>query len=272
MLTDQTAQTSAAAQGAPLAATAAPQYLHFLNLAGARTVLTPGLAAAENALDGAYRQRRFLCVLGDAGVGKTFVVHHAAHTRFPQAHLPLHLGARPTPADLRAHLHHALGLPGAAPAAPAVADTLIRRALAATPRIVVVDEADRMSEACFEYLRFLHDDIPGGLCTVLIAGQHGEKALRAQQMLHTRTAEWLTLQPLTHDQIPRAIPALHPLWQAAAPDQLCFLDGHFAHGRLRRWALLTHHVQRALVSTGAAHPGPGLLRQITRRIDTSHRP
>ncbi|MEU9763955.1 ATP-binding protein [Streptomyces sp. NPDC047987] len=272
MLTQTAAPPPPAPQPFTLTEKPAPQHLYFLNLAGARTVLTPGLAAAENALDSAYRQRRFLCVLGDAGVGKTFAVHHAARTCFPQAHVPLHLGARPTPSDLRAHLYHALGLPGAAPAAPAVADTLIRRALAATPRIVVVDEADRMSEACFEYLRFLYDDLPGGLCVVLIAGQHGEKALRAQQMLRTRTTQWLTLQPLTHDQIPRTIPALHPLWQTAAPDQLCFLDGHFAHGSLRRWALLTHHVQRTLTAAGAPHPDSGLLRQVIRRIDTSHRP
>ncbi|MEU3219817.1 ATP-binding protein [Streptomyces sp. NPDC006971] len=272
MLTQTAAPPPPAPQPFPLAEKPAPQHLHFLNLAGARTILTPGLAAVDHALADAHQQQRFLCVLGDAGVGKTFAVHHAAHTRFPQAHVPLHLGARPKPADLRAHLHRTLQLNGAVPAEPAAADALIRRALTAKPRIVVVDEADRMPEACFEYLRFLHDDLPGGLCVVLIAGQHGEKALRAQQMLHTRTTRWLTLQPLTHDQIPRTIPALHPLWQTAAPDQLCFLDGHFAHGSLRRWALLTHHVQRTLTATGAPHPDPGLLRQVIRRIDTSHHP
>ncbi|MEV7339090.1 ATP-binding protein [Streptomyces sp. NPDC094014] len=219
----------------------------------------------------AHQQRRFLCVLGDAGLGKTFAVHYTAHTRFPRAHAPLRLGARPGPADLRAHLDHALGLHGTAPAEPAAA-ALIRRALAAAPRIVVIDEADRMPEACFEYLRFLHDDLPDGLCAVLIAGQRGEKALRAQQMLLTRTATWLTLQPLTRGQVPRAVAALHPLWQTVAPDQLCFLDGYFAHGSLRRWALLTHYVQRTLTATGTARPDPGMLRQVVARIDTSRRP
>ncbi|MES9594344.1 ATP-binding protein [Streptomyces sp. NPDC094045] len=272
MLTTPAGQPGTTARPFPLAGQAVPRQLHFLGLAGARTVVAPGLTDVDGALAYAHRQRRFLCVLGDAGLGKTFAVHHAAHTRFPQAHVPLRLGARPTPADLRAHLHHALELPGAPPAAPAVADALIRRALAATPYIVAVDEADRMPEACFEYLRFLHDALPDGLCTVLIAGQRGEKALRAQQMLATRTAQWLTLQPLTRDQIPRSIPALHPLWQTVASDQLCFLDGHFAHGSLRRWALLTHHVQRILTATGATHPDPGLLRRVVGRIDTSRRP
>ncbi|WP_406554111.1 AAA family ATPase [Streptomyces sp. YS-3] len=263
---------AALGQPFPLADQAALEDLHFLGLAGARTVMTPGLVALGRALADAHRQRRFLCVLGDAGVGKTFAVHHTGHTRFPRAYVPLRLGARPRPADLRAHLHHALRLEGSAPGGPAAADALIRRALRARPRIVVVDEADRIPGACFEYLRFLHDDLLGGLCTVLIAGQHGEKALRAQRMLHTRTAAWLTLPPLTRDQVPLAIAALHPLWQSVTPDDLCLLDGHFAHGSLRRWALLTHHVQRVLTTTGATSPAPGLLRQVVRRIDTSRRP
>ncbi|WP_326647283.1 MULTISPECIES: ATP-binding protein [unclassified Streptomyces] len=272
MLTATTPPVPAATESFTLADEPATQALHFLSLAGARTVITPGLTAVGHALVDAYQQQRFLCVSGDAGVGKTFAVHTTALTRFPNAHLLLRLGARPGPADLRAHLHHTLRLKNDPPRDPAAADSLIRRALGAGPRIVLVDEADRIPDSCFEYLRFLHDDRPSGLCVVLIAGQGGERALRAQQMLHTRTAAWLTLQPLTRDQIPQAIPALHPLWHTVPPDHLWTLDGHFACGSLRRWALLTHHVQRALTATGIARPDGGLLRQVIRRIDTSRRP
>ncbi|MET7714816.1 ATP-binding protein [Streptomyces sp. NPDC005407] len=272
MLTATTPPVSAATEPFPLADEPTTQELHFLRLAGARTVITPGLAAVGPALADAYHQQRFLCVSGDAGVGKTFAIHTTARARFPDTHLLLRLGARPGPADLRAHLHHALTLKGSPPSDPAAADSLIRRALGTGPRIVVVDEADRMPDACFEYLRFLHDDLPGGLCVVLIAGQRGERALRAQQMLHTRTATWLNLQPLTRDQIHRTIPVLHPLWHTVQPEHLWKLDGHFAHGSLRRWALVTHHIQRALTTTGATRPDPGLLQDVVRRIDTSRRP
>lgn len=272
MLTDTALSDAAATATFPVADQSAPQHLHFLSLTGARTVMTPDLQAVQHALADAYQQQRFLCVLGDAGVGKTFAVHTTALIRFPDTHLLLRLGARPGPTDLRTHLHHTLQLTDDPPTDPAAADSLIRRALGAGPRIVVVDEADRMPDACFEYLRFLHDDLPDGLCVVLITGQGGEKALRAQQMLHTRTAAWLTLHPVSRDQIPPTILALHPLWHAVAPEQLQLLDGRFAHGSLRRWALLTHHVQRALTATGATHPHAALLRQVIRRVDTSRRP
>ncbi|MEV6058210.1 ATP-binding protein [Streptomyces sp. NPDC052107] len=260
-----------AAAGEPFAAVddAAPPGLHFLAVPGVRTLLTPGMLAVGEALADACAQRRFLCVLGDAGVGKTFAVRTAAH-RLGAAVL-LDLRAQPTPADLRTGLHGALELTGEPPADPGAADTLIRHALAATPRIIVVDDADRMSGSCLEYLRFLHDGTPGGLCVVLIAGQRGERHLRAQRMLGTRTAAWLHLSALTRDQVPLAVPALHPLWQAVAPGHLQALDARFASGSLRRWVLLTHHTQRALAATAAAAPDPRLLKTVVDRIDTPGR-
>jgi AAA domain len=247
----------------------APSGLHFLAVPGVRTLLTPGMLAVGEALADACAQRRFLCVLGDAGVGKTFAVRTAAR-RLGTAVL-LDLRAQPAPEDLRAGIHGALELTGAPPADPGAADTLIRRALAATPRIVVVDDADRMSESCLEYLRFLHDGTPGGLCVVLIAGQRGERHLRAQRMLATRTAAWLRLCALTRDQIPLAVPALHPLWQTVAPGHLQALDARFANGSLRRWVLLTHHTRRALAATSAAAPDAHLLQTVVDRIDSPGR-
>ncbi|MCT2588367.1 ATP-binding protein [Streptomyces sp. N2-109] len=110
--------------------------------------------------DRSLRRGRFVCVLGEAGVGKTFAVHTAAR-RLGEL-LPLDFRALPAPADLRAALHKALKLRGEAPADPGAADTLIRRTLAQGPRIVVVEDAHRLSASCFEYLRFLHDDLPKG--------------------------------------------------------------------------------------------------------------
>jgi hypothetical protein len=249
---------------------AAPLGLHFLDAPGVRTVLTPGLLAVGEALADAYAQGRFVCVLGGAGVGKTFAVHTAAR-RLGEL-LPLDLRAQPTPADLRAALHRALGLGGEAPADPGIADTLIRRALAEGPRIVVVEDADRLSASCFEYVRFLHDDLPQGLCVVLIAQARGERSLRAQRMLATRTAGWPCIWPLTRDQVPQAVVALHPLWQSVAPGDLKALDARLADGCLRRWVVLTLHTQRALAATGAKEPDGGMLQDVADRVDGGRRP
>lgn len=122
------------------------------------------------------------------------------------------------------------------------------------------------------YVRFLHDDLPQGLCVVLIAVTRGERSLRAQRMLATRTAGWPHIWPLTRDQVPQAIPVLHPLWQSVAPGDLKALDARLADGCLRRWVVLTLHTQRALAATGASKPDGGMLQAVADRIDGGRRP
>jgi hypothetical protein len=36
------------------------------------------------------------------------------------------------------------------------------------------------------------------------------------------------------------MPVFHPLYAAADPELLLFIDDHFAHGNLRNWAAFTH--------------------------------
>ncbi|MFC7963272.1 AAA family ATPase [Streptomyces cinereoruber] len=235
-----------------------------------RTVLTPGMLAVSDTLAAAWAEGRFVCVLGGAGVGKTFAVHTAAR-RLGEL-VPLDHRAQPAPADLRAALHRALRLGGETPCDPGIADTLIRHALAARPRIVVVEDADRLSPSCFEYLRFLHDGLPQGLCVVLIAAARGERLLRAQRMLGTRSAGWPHVRPLTRDQVPQAATALHPLWQSVAPGDLQTLDARLAGGLLRRWVVLTLHTVRALAATGLTKPDRSVLQAVADRIDGGRRP
>jgi type II secretory pathway predicted ATPase ExeA len=261
-------EAAAAGPFAVLSDDAVSSGLHFLPVAGMRTLLTPAMLAVGDALADAVAKRRFLCVLGDVGIGKTFAVQAAARRLGELGSLlSLEFRAQPAPADLRTALHRALDLPGEAPVDPGAADTLIRHALADRPRIVVVEDAHRVSASCMEYLRFLHDGVPGGLCVVLIAARRGERRLRAQRMLATRTAGWLRLEPLTRDQIPLAVPALHPVWKGVDPGDLMTLDARLAGGALRRWAVITHHTQRALVSSQAAVPDGRLLEMVARRID-----
>ncbi|EME96714.1 hypothetical protein H340_30136 [Streptomyces mobaraensis NBRC 13819 = DSM 40847] len=193
-----------------------------------------------------------LCVTGASGVGKTFAAHavlagHPAHRS-----CVLSLPSRPTPADLRTAFHDALHLPGPPPDDPGVCDAAVLDALAAGPQTVVVDEAHQLSLAALEYLRYLYDSLPDGLCTVLIAGEKSESVLRDTPMLGTRAALWCEIRPLDADLVPLAARRLHPLWRQASGAQLRHLDGHFAHGRLRRWALLTHQARRIRSTAPAA--------------------
>ncbi|MFD7527436.1 AAA family ATPase [Streptomyces sp. NPDC059849] len=206
-----------------------------------------------------------LCLTGASGVGKSFAAHavlagHPAHRS-----CVLSLPSRPAPADLRVAFHHALGLLGAPPDDAGVCDAAVLGALAARPRIVVVDEAHQLSSAAFEYLRYLHDSLPDGLCTVLIAGEDGEKVLRETPMLGTRAALWCEIRPLHAELVPLAARRLHPLWQQATATHLRLLDSRFARGRLRHWVLLTHQARRMRSTVPAACRG--WIEQLAARVD-----
>ncbi|MEU2871643.1 ATP-binding protein [Streptomyces olivoreticuli] len=225
---------------------------HFLDVEGLQGLRTPGLLDVQYAVEDCFAERAMLCLTGASGVGKSFATHAVLTSHPAHRACVLSLPSRPTPADLRTALHHALGLPGQPPDDPGVCDNAVLGALAARPRIVMVDEAHQLSPATFEYLRYLYDSLPDGLCAVLIAGEGGDHVLRETRMLGTRAAAWREIRPLDADLVPLAIRRLHPLWQQAACAQLRRLDGRFARGRLRRWALLTHHASRILSTAPAA--------------------
>ncbi|QKW25965.1 ATP-binding protein [Streptomyces seoulensis] len=238
---------------------------HFLNGPGLQGLRTPGLLDVQSAVKDCFARRAMLCLTGASGVGKTFATHavlagHPAHRA-----CVLSLPSRPTPADLRTALHHALDLLGSPPDDSGVCDAAILDALAARPRIVTLDEAHQLSPAAFEYLRYLYDSLPGGLCTVLIAGEDGDHVLREVPMLDSRAAVWREIRPLDTDLVPLAVRRLHPLWQQATCAQLYCLDGRFAHGRLRRWALLTHQARRIRSTAPAA--SYGWVEHLAARVD-----
>ncbi|MFJ5197907.1 AAA family ATPase [Streptomyces sp. NPDC088394] len=238
---------------------------HFLNVEGLSGLCTPGLLGVRRAVEDCFTERAMLCVTGASGVGKTFAAHavlagHPAHRS-----CLLSLPSRPTPADLRTAFHHALDLPGPPPDDPGVCDSAVLDALAARPRTVVVGEAHQLSPAAFEYLRYLYDSLPDGLCTVLIAGEGGEKTLRETPMLTTRAALWCEIRPLDADLVPLAARRLHPLWHQATCAQLRRLNSDFARGRLRRWALLTHQARHIRSTTPTACRG--WFEQLAARLD-----
>ncbi|MFJ8608074.1 AAA family ATPase [Streptomyces sp. NPDC093675] len=240
---------------------------HFLDV-DATPLLTPTVLEARQALTHCANEQAMLCLFGPCGTGKTFAVRALLTALAPGRHQPLALRARPTPTDLRSALLHTLGLPDEPPNRPAACDRLILEALRARRPVLALDEAQQLSDTCFEYLRYLYDQ-SDGLCIVLISAEHAGHALREQRMLASRTAAWLQTAPLQRAHVPTAIRRLHPLWRQATAETLHRVDNCYAHGNLRRWTLLTHHVQRSQTT-----PGPRSLEHhlqaALHRIDPAH--
>ncbi|WP_078882255.1 ATP-binding protein [Streptomyces rimosus] len=210
-------------------------------------------------------QRTMLCLTGPSGTGKTFAVRALLPVLAPHGHHRLQLRAQPDPGDLRFALHHTLALDHEPPKDPGVADALITHALRAQRPVLAVDEAQQLSNACFEYVRHLFDS-SGGLTIVLIAGHRGEGVLAKQRMLTSRTGARVTLTLLNRHDIPPAIRNLHPLWQTVHPAVLHTADARYGQGNLRRWACLTRHAQRALTRTDSTGLAPALITTLLDRL------
>lgn len=137
-------------------APAAPR--HYLSLAGAETVWLPVFEDLARGLEQTAGQRAIMCLSGNAGVGKTFALDTVLASK-PRPARQARLGRfvprpAPTPLALRSHLADALNLE--APLKdPGAFDAVLRQVLAARDHLLVVDEAQRLDAACFEYLRYL---------------------------------------------------------------------------------------------------------------------
>jgi hypothetical protein len=194
-------------------------------------------------------QRAIMCLSGNAGVGKTFALDTVLAAK-PRPARRARLGRlvprpAPTPLSLRSDLADALNLE-ARLKDPGAFDAALREVLAARDHLLVVDEAQRLDSACFEYLRYLVDDPHARLAIVLVVGEHGQAVLRRQKMLASRTALSLTVPHLTLTDIAEVIPRFHPLWHGTDPGVLERLDVRWCHGNFRRWAQATHHALRLL--------------------------
>ncbi|MGW2513939.1 AAA family ATPase [Streptomyces scopuliridis] len=243
-----------------------PAPRHYLSLPHAANVALPFLEALQRGLDQTVAEQAIMCVYGDAGTGKTFGLDTVLATRAVPAR-PTRLGRllprpAPTPAALRSHLAGALNLNDARPEDPGAFDTALRRVLAARDHLLVVDEAQRLDAACFEYLRYLFDDPQTRLSVVLAAGERGLAVLRRQKMLASRTAVWLKAPALTPGEVRWAIPLFHPLWQHSDPAALQHLDMRLCHGNFRRWAAATHHALRMLRHTPCGLAGRPVLQDV----------
>ncbi|MEU9421123.1 ATP-binding protein [Streptomyces sp. NPDC048272] len=167
--------------------------------------------------------------------------------------------SRPTTRDLRHELFHALGLQGRPPGQPIEFDRTLRGALEET-HVLVCDEAQWLSKMCFEYLRYLWDDIGSDLTIVFTGGDGCFEMLQSEPMLESRVYAWQEIDPMPLEEVLTVIAAFHPVWADADPDLISMCDHEAAHGNFRAWAKITHHLTVGMKESGCAGVDEDLLR------------
>ncbi|WP_425795109.1 AAA family ATPase [Micromonospora arida] len=113
------------------------------------------------------------------------------------------------------------------------------RELARVPRLVVVDEAQRLPEECIELLRYLHDHDDTAFGLLYVGGNGCWEVLSRQPMLRSRVWRRQNFTPMSRTEVPQVMRSYHRLYADADDDLLHYIDDRFAHGIWRNWALFS---------------------------------
>lgn len=208
---------------------------------GAQVVHTPAVRSVLRTVAHAAAVGAVVCLYGDAGRGKTVALQYAlSQLPHPARVRRVHVGVHPTVPELRRVLADALELGRRLPRGAGEADLTLVNALR-QPRVLVLDEAQRLPGPALEFLRGLWDH-PDTDTALVLAGAGSERALRRVPALASRVLTWELVPRLIPREAATVMAAFHPLWEDVSEDDVAWVDEHVEHGNFRTWAKLTSHL------------------------------
>lgn len=210
----------------------------FLGLQGAGLIETDSLLLVARVIDDCADKHAMGVVHGVAGVGKTFSVEHHLAARPDLETVWIDSMQRPSMLDIARELMFALT--GAKPPGRRsdLVDELVTL-LSDKPRLVIIDEAQRLNHECIDFLRYLHDRRQTDFALILAGGNNCWQVLSREPMLRSRVYRRVQMRPLSDAAILAHIPAYHPIYDGVEAELLLWINDRFAHGVLRDWAAFT---------------------------------
>ena len=134
----------------------------------------------------------------------------------------------------------------------------LTRELSGAPRLIVVDEAQRLNHDAVETLRMLHDHPDTRFALALVGGNGCWEVLSAHPMLRSRIYRRVAFTRLEWKELAVILPAYHPIYRDADRELLVLVDEAYARGSFRAWAVFTR------TAAGLLEPGQALTEQAVR--------
>lgn len=211
---------------------------HFLALSDAALLQTNSLLLVARAIDDCVDAHAMGVVHGVAGVGKTFSLEHHLAQRPEIETVWVDSVQRPTMRRLAQELM--FGLTGAKPPGGRtdMLDELVAL-LSDKPRLVIIDEAQRLNHECIDFFRYLHDRRQTEFALILAGGNNCWEVLSREPMLRSRVWRRVHIRPMTEQAVLQHIPGYHSIYDGIDLELLLWINERFAHGVLRDWAAFT---------------------------------
>lgn len=210
---------------------------HFLDLPHAACVRTHAFRIANWAVADITAIGAMGIIHGPAGLGKTFAVR----TGTQDVAVPVSWfdfpGRTSTKQLVRSLVSEITGVAHDGPRdilERALIDELERR-----PRLLIIDEAQRLYDEAIEYLRHLYDNPRTQIALLLVGGNDCWKRVSKYPMVTSRLYRRIAFNPLTNDEVLEHIPHFHPLYKTAPAQTLLRINDDFAHGTWRNWTAFT---------------------------------
>ncbi len=209
---------------------------------GARIISTPQLQLARHVVTDIAAFQAVGVIHGNAGLGKTFAVRTctqvlAASTGRLEAPevVTVSFTPKPTMRQVTDTLYLALTGSDSTKSRFHITRSLINE-LSRVPRLVVVDEAQRLTSDGIETLRHLHDDENTQFGLLYVGGDGCWEVLSREPMLASRVWRRLAMAPLEREIVPEVIRGYHPMYADVDDELLLYIDDRLAHGIWRNWA------------------------------------
>ena len=208
-----------------------PQVLRELP-AGSALVDTPELYRLVGYARTAVEKNHMVLVSGPAGSGKTTLVGALEGIAgVTVANVTIAHGSRSK--DVWHDI--ARGVPRAPqPGTPSELQDVVANALAGSPTLLIVDEAQNVGLNALLALRWLNNRITTNVGMVL-AGVDLQKRFEREPQLSTRVKRRILLEPLPWPQMQPLLVRFHPVLAATDPVLLQRVDEVFARGLWRHW-------------------------------------
>jgi hypothetical protein len=126
-----------------------------------------------------------------------------------------------------------------APGRSADVERLLEHVLAERPRVLVIDETQKLGRAGIDQLIHLHEH-PGARFTLVLVGMGLARLLDGHEELDGRFGRSVAFERIRDDELLAWLTAYHPLLARTDPNLLRRVDNRYWKGKLRRWAQFTH--------------------------------
>jgi hypothetical protein len=250
----------------------------FVDLPGAATLATRQFQLTGQIIDDLVAAGATGVVHGPAGTGKTYAVE-AALERLRDITAPdpatTELGdpAVACPRRVTEVVTCTLAFPSR-PTMRLVADELVRaltgstvprsrnrfyltaaliELLSGSPRLLIIDEAQRLTSDCIELLRHLHDHPETRFALLYVGGDGCWEVLSREPMLASRVFRRLPFKKLERASIPALMRSYHEIYAGVADELLWEVEDAYGKGTLRNWAVFTQTALTLCTRSGREH-------------------